>query len=781
MASVIILACGVLLVTPLLVNAQNDPCTVCPNGNPITLPEKALSLPGFELIDSCGTLDSTIGLFFQSDSDECNLVHSASSICGCPIPEGACYLCGEGASVQQPDLQVPYLLDIEGLTPTCEFIEVYLHSVSGTDSACGVAQAFTASYCGCPASPPLEGPMCTLCPRGEAVPDVNQTLAIGGIPFETCGEAEQAAALYLSQASDTCDLFQSVSSLCGCETLRSVESPCSLCPDGSPVSLPDEDLTFLLMGSSYSSIGGGDLDGVQPTCQVVEAVVRSFEEGSRECLDVHFFAGVCGCPPVENACDFCPGEDVAYPDKEVLIAATVLGVVPTCSHIDAIVTQFEKGAEECLLAGKANYLCGCQGGERYYLGAETQTQKAALAWVPRISASLSLFGSSMIIYDIVRDPIKRGSVYHTLMLAMSVIDIFSSIAWGLSTLPIPEYEYGEPSGIYGAKGNEKTCKTQGFFIQLGYTSLFYNMSLSFYFLMVVRYGMKENQIKKLQLWLHVPALVIGFALAFGGIPLYQNDAWGCYIPSPALAEVNRDLLIFTLVPICTAIVIATVNMVLVYWAVRQQMIAARKWQFGSSAMQHQVPESARTDVSDGSFQSRRAQKKRHSTIQIMERQTLWQALFYLGAFYATWPILAASLLFLDAHDVYPLVLFVLILAPMQGFFNFLAYARPRILTRMEERRKTRRQLHQAANDTAATLKNTLSSRQLQPSPKDNAVPGARDVSSTEDDPSGTSKRDSDSTALVNETIGEESHEDSVVGEDIGNTAARIEESSQDVV
>jgi hypothetical protein len=42
--------------------------------------------------------------------------------------------------VQQPDLQVPYLLGIDGLIPTCEFIEAYLHSVSETDSACGVAQ-----------------------------------------------------------------------------------------------------------------------------------------------------------------------------------------------------------------------------------------------------------------------------------------------------------------------------------------------------------------------------------------------------------------------------------------------------------------------------------------------------------------------------------------------------------------------------------------------------------------------------------------------------------------
>jgi hypothetical protein len=111
-----------------------------------------------------------------------------------------------------------------------------------------------------PDSPSIEGPMCTLCPRGEAVPDANRTLLIDGSPFETCGEAGQAAALCLSQDSDTCNSFLSVSSLCGCETSSLVESPCSLCPDGSPVALPDEDLSVLLGASA--GIRGSDLGGV---------------------------------------------------------------------------------------------------------------------------------------------------------------------------------------------------------------------------------------------------------------------------------------------------------------------------------------------------------------------------------------------------------------------------------------------------------------------------------------------------------------------------------------
>jgi hypothetical protein len=267
--------------------------------------------------------------------------------------------------------------------------------------------------------------------------------------------------------------------------------------------------------------------------------------------------------------------------------------------------------------------------------------------------------------------------------------------------------------------------------------------------MAVRYGMKEHQIKKLRLWLHVPALVVGFALAFAGIPLYERLQFGCYIMPPPRAEDPRNLFIFTVVPICTAIVIATVNMVLVYWAVRKQMIIARKWQLGWDARQKQQQISAasstrnedasfsfacrssdfsvrrNSDVSGESFQPRSPQKRlqynRQSSIQIMERQTFWQALFYLGAFYVTWPFLLASQLIQSAQEIYPFTLVVLILGPLQGFLNFLVYARPRILKRMEERRKmSRRQLQQSAKTNAATTNNNVSRRQVQQESEDTA-------------------------------------------------------------
>lgn len=64
-----------------------------------------------------------------------------------------------------------------------------------------------------------------------------------------------------------------------------------------------------------------------------------------------------------------------------------------------------------------------------------------------------------------------------LVLGMSLFDIIGAIAWMFSTAPI------NSDFVYGAAGTEATCKTQGFAFQLGFTSIFYNVSLSTYYLL----------------------------------------------------------------------------------------------------------------------------------------------------------------------------------------------------------------------------------------------------------------------------------------------------------
>ena len=49
------------------------------------------------------------------------------------------------------------------------------------------------------------------------------------------------------------------------------------------------------------------------------------------------------------------------------------------------------------------------------------------------------------------------------------------------------------AGFYQSYGNDTTCKVQGFMIQLGQTSMFYNLCLSLYFLLVVRFNKKNTR------------------------------------------------------------------------------------------------------------------------------------------------------------------------------------------------------------------------------------------------------------------------------------------------
>jgi hypothetical protein len=230
--------------------------------------------------------------------------------------------------------------------------------------------------------------------------------------------------------------------------------------------------------------------------------------------------------------------------------------------------------------------------------------------------------------------------------------------------------------------------------------------------------MKESQLKKLQLWFHIPALTLGFALAFSGIPYYGNVFLICYIPPPPLIKDYRYITMFAVVPICTAIVILTFNTGVVYWSVRKQMIAARKWSISKALLRsnrtslaknanatvdsHILPETS----GRGEEPWNSGREMPRSIIQKMERQTFWQAFFYLGAFYLTWPILLVSNLNGYASGYFPVAITVCMLAPLQGFLNFILYARPRIQKYLKQRR--RRRILQNSKDTSSSSDNILS-------------------------------------------------------------------------
>lgn len=207
-----------------------------------------------------------------------------------------------------------------------------------------------------------------------------------------------------------------------------------------------------------------------------------------------------------------------------------------------------------------------------------------LAWIPRFTGLVSLLASSLILWDVLKDAKKRRSVYHQLMLGFSLFDMVSSIAFAFSTLPIPinasYYDKELPSGIYGAKGNDATCTAQGFFMELGFVgSMCYNITLSVYYLKVIVHGLSEREIKKLRLWMHAVPLILSFGLACAGIPFYESAQVLCHLPPPPKANSWIPAIILTILPVCTVIVVAHVNMGRIYLHARKRANASRRWQF----------------------------------------------------------------------------------------------------------------------------------------------------------------------------------------------------------
>ncbi|CAB9503335.1 expressed unknown protein [Seminavis robusta] len=284
-----------------------------------------------------------------------------------------------------------------------------------------------------------------------------------------------------------------------------------------------------------------------------------------------------------------------------------------------------------------------------YLGTINQAQRKALIWASRTSAILSFGGASYVLYDTLSDPKARSTVFHSLLIAMAVFDIVTASAWFAATAPFDKEQAGH---VEGAMGNQATCKTQAFFVQLGITSIYYNASLSIYYFLVIVKGWREFQLKKIQLYLHAAPLAVGLGLAFGAIPIYHWIEYGCHILPPPEGKLWHVLL-FVVIPVALSILAITGFMLLVYCKVRQQSASARRWTMGVG----------------------QASK--------MEQAVFWQCFLFMLAFYITWPITFS--VYLDAIDDkldnFGLSLTVAFVAPLQGFNNFLVYIRPKLANR----------------------------------------------------------------------------------------------------
>ena len=115
--------------------------------------------------------------------------------------------------------------------------------------------------------------------------------------------------------------------------------------------------------------------------------------------------------------------------------------------------------------------------------------------IPACAASISVISSALIVFVIYRSQIKLSSVYHRIIFVMSSADIIGSTAILLTTIPMPRDQIYPYRGA--SYGTVTTCEIQGFLVLYNNgVALTYNCGLSLFYLCLVYFQMKDENIRK---------------------------------------------------------------------------------------------------------------------------------------------------------------------------------------------------------------------------------------------------------------------------------------------
>src|SRR5210317_796301 len=154
----------------------------------------------------------------------------------------------------------------------------------------------------------------------------------------------------------------------------------------------------------------------------------------------------------------------------------------------------------------------------------TAQQLLALSIIGRITAMMSILGSSFIIYVVLKNPKKRGMAYHLQMLALSIVDFLYSTNWFVYNWPAPDSGW---------------CTARGFLNLLTNTpEAMLNAGVCVYYLLFVYFAWSEEKILQYQRVFIIFPIIWGLITAI--LPLVQGminpnpvtgDCW--LIPAPA--------------------------------------------------------------------------------------------------------------------------------------------------------------------------------------------------------------------------------------------------------
>lgn len=333
-----------------------------------------------------------------------------------------------------------------------------------------------------------------------------------------------------------------------------------------------------------------------------------------------------------------------------------------------------------------------------FTGEPSQTEQIALAIVPKVAGGCSMLGSGYIVYDILRRRQSKGgsyqqkkqTIYHHLMLGLSLCDIVMSFGLFTSTWPMPK----DTPYVWGAMGNTASCAVIGFLETSGTSAVLYSGSLSTYYLLRIRNGWTERRLQSVEIWMHLIPLVFGLSTMIAGLPLklYNSGIFDCWIApypldcdqswkhpdtsdpqyTPCLRGDNASIYqwAFDIIPKFSSIFLVTINMLLTYWSVREKEIKSQR--FSMSAI-----------------------NSNHSSRVSLSQRMARQSYLYVGALYITYIPVAITRMtqLIRGHTYYGMILTIALTIPLQGCWNVLVYLRPRYLKiRDRQREEQHRQI-----------------------------------------------------------------------------------------
>jgi len=279
-----------------------------------------------------------------------------------------------------------------------------------------------------------------------------------------------------------------------------------------------------------------------------------------------------------------------------------------------------------------------------------------ISWISRFTATLSMIGSSSIIYMIVSDR-KRKLVrpYQRLMLLMSIFDVLQSIAFVINVTAFPQ-----ESDVYGAHGNALTCTVEGFIGTLGLAVPIYNLNLNIFYVLTIRYRFSSDQYAKFEPAVHAVSILVPLFIAIISVAYYDIMPRGpvCYARGRNLPLNLSMLTVFICFLGCL------LCMVSICLTVTSQTKRMEKY-------------------------TNHSRRSRMSRMEDDKRKTINQACTYTLAFILTYAFPALLHWYVRGRGLngvkapYALMILTCIFFPLQGFWNLLFYVRPGVQFIME--------------------------------------------------------------------------------------------------